>query len=67
MSCGLHVIFQPEICVSALCTVAVVIYGGVYELLQYLGVIGGTGDLWDVLMYILAGITVNILNSTYKE
>lgn len=67
LSCGLHLIFRPKICASVLCTVVVVIYGGIYELLQYFSVIGGTGDLWDILMYILAGITVNILNSTYKE
>jgi len=63
LSCGLHLIFCPDLKGSLFCTLTVALYGGLFELLQSLGVISGTGDWFDILGYILAGITVNILNS----
>ena len=62
LSCGLHLIFSPKVKGSCICTTIVLLYGLTFELSQYCGFISGTGDLWDVLMYILAGISVNILN-----
>lgn len=62
LSCWLHVIFLPRRRGSAVCTVAVCVVGLGYELLQFFGVVSGTGDIIDFLMYLLAGLTVNILN-----
>lgn len=62
LSCGLHGIFQPTMRGSVACTAVVALFGGVYEGLQCIGVINGTGDAVDGLWYVLAGVTVNIIN-----
>lgn len=61
LSCGLHIIFSPNKKGSILCTGIISFIGIVYELLQLAGIISGTGDLVDVILYFLAGVTVNIL------
>lgn len=67
LSGGLHLIFQPDRRGTVWCALTVISYGGIYELLQQLNWISGTGDLWDLLMYILAALTANILNLSLKE
>lgn len=61
-SCGLHIIFKPKIKVSLLCSFVVIVFGTVFELLQFFNIINGTGDILDVLSYILAALTVNIMD-----
>lgn len=62
LSCWLYAIFLPRRRGSALCTLVVCVVGVGYESLQFFGVVSGTGDVIDCLMYLLAGLTVNILN-----
>lgn len=61
-SCWLHIIVKPTRTSSVLCTFIVFFSGLFYELLQYFHVINGTGDIVDILLYLLAGLTVNIIN-----
>ena len=65
LCCGLHLIFQPQRTGSFLLAGITVLFGSTFEFLQYAGVLSGTGDLWDVLMFILAGFTVNMINLYY--
>ena len=67
LCCGLHCILLPSNKGSLLCFAITVCYGFIWELLQYASIFKGTGDLWDILMYILAGFTVLILNFISKK
>ena len=60
--CFLHLIFQPQRKGSLLCALGTAVYGTLLELLQYFGLISGTGDLLDVLMFISAAATALIIN-----
>ena len=62
LSCGLHIIFNPKIKVSLICSLVVIILGTVFELLQFFNAVNGTGDILDVILYILAALTVNFIN-----
>ena len=62
LSCGLHCVFIPRMTGSLIITAVVFLYGSIYEILQFYAIIDGTGDILDVLLYALAGITVNIIN-----
>ena len=62
LSCGLHIIFKPKTKVSLICSVVVITLGTTFELLQFFNVINGTGDILDVICYILAALTVNVIN-----
>lgn len=62
LSCGLHSIFLPEFKTSLKITFIVFIFGIIYEILQKIGNINGTGDIIDILLYLLAGITTNLIN-----
>ena len=61
MSCWLHIIFLPSMKQSILWTLFVGCFGIVYELCQGVGIISGTKDYIDCLLYLLAGVTVNII------
>ncbi|MBP3626833.1 MAG: hypothetical protein J6J39_02155 [Clostridia bacterium] len=67
LSCGLHIVFNPQMRGSFACSVIVVLFGASYEFLQYKKIINGTGDLADVCLYLLATITVNIINLKVRE
>lgn len=62
LSCGLHIIFLPQVKLSLILTLIVFLFGLMFELVQFLGYITGTGDIIDIISYLLAGITVNIIN-----
>lgn len=66
LGCGLCSIFEPTKKKSMVIFVAVVILGIVWELLQYYGVVGGTGDILDVVTYIF-GAFISLLIITKKE
>lgn len=63
---SLIAIFTPAKSVLFLCSATAVCSGIIWELLQYTHVISGTGDWLDVMMYLLAGITV-FWNTREKE
>lgn len=60
-SCCLHIIFKPKICGSIICTIVIAFIGLLFETLQFLKIINGTGDILDVCLYIFGGFTVNII------
>lgn len=62
LSCGLHIIFFPNMKHSIVLTIIVFIFGAVYEALQKSDVISGTGDIADIILYLLAGFCVNLIN-----
>lgn len=62
LSCGLHIIFEPKIKVSLICSLVVIALGTAFELLQFFNIINGTGDILDAVSYILAALTVNTIN-----
>lgn len=57
-ACFLHAIFEPALIGSLLCAALTGTFGMVYECLQYFDVVGGTGDLIDCLIYMIAGVVV---------
>lgn len=61
LTCWLRCIFieEPK---KTICIGVVSLTGTLYEIMQLFGVVSGTGDIWDCLLYLLAGCTVNILN-----
>ena len=62
LACGLSVLLTPFEKNVILSTVTVFLSGLIYELLQYLKIIGGTFDLIDILMYLLAAFAVFLIN-----
>ena len=59
---GLHIIFKPSIKNSIIAVVTVFLYGATYEILQFSNIISGTGDIADIILYLLAALTVNLIN-----
>jgi hypothetical protein len=62
LACGLHLIFLPKRKGSIAIALAVTFIGVLYEIMQYINLIIGTGDVLDVLLYLLAGFTAFLLN-----
>ncbi len=67
LSCGLHAIFLPKKRGSLYCTITVFLLGSSYELLQHLDVISGTGDIADIMLYVLGSGAVNIIYFTRRD
>ncbi len=65
LSCWLHLIFLPKMKGSFVCSITVVFLGVLFETLQFTKLVNGTGDILDVISYLLAVLTVNIIN--YKR
>lgn len=61
LNCWLYIIFPFENKFKLIIPLTVFAFGGAYEFLQYLNIISGTGDFVDVIFYLLAGLSVNIL------
>ncbi|MBQ8740572.1 MAG: hypothetical protein IJY79_03355 [Clostridia bacterium] len=62
LSCGLHIIFLPDMKKSIVLTIISFIFGIAYECLQKFNIINGTGDKIDIILYLLAALTVNLIN-----
>ncbi len=62
LSCGLHTIFKPTQRSSYVLTLIVISVGALFELMQYLNLTRGTGDWWDIVFYLIAGLTANLIN-----
>ena len=60
--CGLFAIHMPSANGSVICGAAVFLCGCLWEAGQYWGIIGGTSDLIDVVMYLTAGLAGILLN-----
>ncbi len=66
-SCCIHLIVNSSIKNELVCSGVVAIYGLIYETMQWCNVISGTGDIVDVLLYLLAALAVNILNLLFLK
>ena len=64
--CGLCAIFLPTKKQGIVVFLGCVILGIIWELFQFYGVVGGTGDILDVVTYIF-GAFVSLLITTKKE
>ena len=67
LSCGLQAILASKKWGIVLCGVAAFVSGTIWELLQWLDVVRGTGDWLDMLMYLLAGLASIIFGIKEKE
>ena len=62
LSCGLHIVLTPFKSRWIISTGMVLFAGGLFDLLQYMYIVSGTGDIADITMYFLAALTVNFIN-----
>lgn len=62
LGCGLIAIYNPRIKGVIICASFSFLCGCVWELLQCLEVLSGTGDVYDVIMYLLASAICIIIN-----
>ena len=63
LGCGLQTILMLKRKRVLLCGLGVFLCGAIWESLQFLDVVSGTGDYWDIVSYFLAGalcITFNL-------
>lgn len=67
LSCGLIAIFGPKLKGVAMCCLTSFLLGVVWEILQFIGVVSGTGDILDVIMYLLAALTALLINFKEKK
>ena len=67
LCCGLLAIYTPQVKGCLICAFATILCGCAWELLQYVGIWGGTGDFCDMLMYFLAGLTCTIINTVRRK
>lgn len=69
LGCGLIAIYDPGIKGIIICAGAAFLCGCMWEVLQYSGVLSGTGDIHDSIMYFLASvicITINLKETGEK-
>ncbi|MBE6796932.1 MAG: hypothetical protein E7531_01125 [Ruminococcaceae bacterium] len=59
---ALYAIYLPNPKTSIILSVVVFVCGVVWEALQWAGVLGGTGDLLDVIMYLVASMLAVTFN-----
>ena len=64
-ACSLISLFLPSGKAIGWSVGVMILCGSLWEMLQVWQVVNGTGDIWDVLMYFLAGATVILIN--FKE
>lgn len=66
LSCGLQTILAPQKWGIVSCGVTAFVCGAIWELLQWLGAVRGTGDWLDILMYFLAALASIFVNKRRK-
>lgn len=65
---GLNVVFENELKNIVLSGVLTLISGLIWELMQLLDIVSGTGDIIDILLYLSASIIVVMINIiTYRR
>lgn len=67
LSCGIIAIHKPKTKGIFLSALTAFICGCVWELLQYIGFVSGTGDWLDVLMYLSASLMSVLINKRRRE
>ncbi len=67
LSCFLFCIYEPNLKSSIAISGFVFLFGSLWEILQWMNCINGTGDFFDILMYFTAGITTISINQRSKR
>ena len=62
LGCGLIAIYNPSIKGVIICASFSFLCGCIWEFLQYITLLSGTGDVHDVIMYLLASAICIIIN-----
>ena len=62
LCCGLMAIYVPAKRGMVICGLAAFLFGCLWELAQYLGIVSGTGDALDMIMYLTAGLAGIFIN-----
>ena len=62
LCCAIQLILNPKNKKSMICcSMVAFLCGLVYEIIQWVGIVGGTGDIIDVLFYFLSSLTVSLI------
>lgn len=62
LCCGLQAIHNPGVRGTIACGCIALFCGCIWEMLQYLRVVRGTGDVIDMIMYLFASFTSILIN-----
>ena len=60
-------VYDPDFSGRTLCAGCAFVCGCIWELLQYIGPVGGTADLLDIAMYLLASISATLLSGKVRN
>lgn len=66
LCCSLVAVFLPRKRGVMTCSAIGVAWGILWEMLQYIGIANGTGDIFDIIAYLLAGIICILANKKFK-
>ncbi len=61
LCCMLVVIAARDMKTAILCAIATMTVGTAWEVLQFLNIVGNTGDICDIIIYLLAALTVLLI------
>ncbi len=62
LCCGMQAIYLPGRRGMVICALVAFSCGTLWELLQWGGAVSGTGDFWDILMYLSGSILSILIN-----
>ncbi len=65
LCCFLNALFEKRD--TYLCAIVTFLIGTAWEILQRLGILNGTGDFFDILMYLSALVLVTVINLKEKS
>ncbi len=66
LNLGFAAIFEPKGRDVIICVICALVCGTAWESLQYLGMVSGTGDVWDIAMYLVSSVITYIINKKEK-
>lgn len=67
LALGFVAIFEPRGRETIACVTCALVCGTAWESFQYLGIVSGTGDVWDIVMYLVSSIITFIINKKEKQ
>ena len=62
LCCGIQAIYEPEHKGVLFCALTALCCGVVWEMLQWSRIVTGTGDVWDILMYLTGSVLSILIN-----
>lgn len=62
LACALRAVHGVGVQATVVCGMGAFLCGLIWELLQYAQIVSGTGDMLDVVMYLIAGLICILLN-----